>query len=162
MNITLTIDTAKPLSDQDKTVLLAVAGAVPTETEVRDWRTDAATLSQERQRETVTEPSTPEPEEKPVRRRRKTTVTEPVQEPKPDQPTLPEKVEEPEPEDEAPVEDDEPEETGDATLESAVKRATELIGDGRGKEVREVLNSIGVKRVAELKGAKIQQFLDAL
>lgn len=66
----------------------------------------------------------------------------------------------------APDPEQEPEEdllgTDAPTLEDAVKRATELVAEGKAAEVKAALATAGAKRVSELSGAKIQTFLDAL
>lgn len=49
-----------------------------------------------------------------------------------------------------------------ATLEEAVAAATDLVSNGEQARVKEALSSLGAKRVSELKGAKIGQFLAAL
>lgn len=48
------------------------------------------------------------------------------------------------------------------TLEDVTKQATELMGAGKRDVVKAALETAGVKRVSELKGAALQVFSDAL
>lgn len=55
--------------------------------------------------------------------------------------------------------DPEPEEDG-PTLEDAVARAQELVGEKRTDEVKAAIAEIGVERVSKLKGDQIATFLE--
>lgn len=60
-----------------------------------------------------------------------------------------------------PAPEPEPEEDEDApTLEDAVARAQELVGEKRTDEVKAAIAEIGVERVSKLKGDQIAQFLE--
>lgn len=68
-------------------------------------------------------------------------------------------------EDEAPEADDSDDDEDDSDLdpmEEAVEMATKYLRDGNGKEVRKALKSVGASRVSDLKGAKVQEFLDLI
>lgn len=69
-------------------------------------------------------------------------------------------------EDEAPEADDSDEDDEDDSdldpMEEAVEMATKYLRDGNGKEVRKALKSVGASRVSDLKGAKVQEFLDLI
>jgi hypothetical protein len=65
---------------------------------------------------------------------------------------------EPEPEPEAPAETA----TSGATMQDAVDAATDMVANGKAGKVKEVLTSLGVKRVSELSEDQIQAFLDAV
>lgn len=54
----------------------------------------------------------------------------------------------------------EPEEEDGPTLDDAVARATELVGEQRTDEVKAALATLKAKRVSELKGAQIAEFLE--
>lgn len=56
----------------------------------------------------------------------------------------------------------EPEADGEPTLEDAVARATELVGEGRAAEVKGALAQFDVKRVSELSEDQVPAFLEAL
>ena len=47
-------------------------------------------------------------------------------------------------------------------MEEAVELATKYLRDGNGKEVRRALKSVGASRVSDLKGAKVQEFLEII
>lgn len=60
-----------------------------------------------------------------------------------------------------PAPEPEEEETEDGpTLEDAVARAQELVGEKRTDEVKAAIKEIGVERVSKLKGAQIATFLE--
>lgn len=61
-----------------------------------------------------------------------------------------------------PTQDELPGDEGPATMDTAVKRATELVANGKAAEVKAALATAGVKRVSELKGKAIAAFLEAL
>src|SRR5699024_3346904 len=74
----------------------------------------------------------------------------------------PKKVEEPEvdePEDDS---DDAEDDAGEYSLDDAVKLATSLVSDGRAADVKTALKNAGAKRVSELKGDAIGQFIEEL
>lgn len=48
------------------------------------------------------------------------------------------------------------------TMEQAVERATELVGEGRAADVKGALANFGVKRVSELEESQIAEFLESL
>lgn len=58
--------------------------------------------------------------------------------------------------------EDEDEDSGQDPMEEAVDLATKYMRDGNGKEVRKALKEVGVSRVSELKGKKIEAFLDLI
>lgn len=58
--------------------------------------------------------------------------------------------------------EDEDEDSGRDPMEEAVDLATKYMRDGNGKEVRKALKEVGVSRVSELKGKKIEAFLDLI
>lgn len=62
--------------------------------------------------------------------------------------------------------DDEPDEDllgGDEyTMQDAVDRATELISAGKQPVIKKALADLGAKRVADLKGDQIREFIEAL
>lgn len=61
--------------------------------------------------------------------------------------------------------DDEDDSDGDSDkdpMEEAVELATKYLRDGNGKEVRRALKSVGASRVSDLKGAKVQEFLEII
>ena len=47
-------------------------------------------------------------------------------------------------------------------MEKAVALATQYLRDGNGKEVRRALKEVGASRVSDLKGKKVQEFLDLI
>ena len=47
-------------------------------------------------------------------------------------------------------------------MEKAVSLATKYLRDGNGKEVRRALKEVGASRVSDLKGKKVQEFLDLI
>ena len=47
-------------------------------------------------------------------------------------------------------------------MEKAVALATQYLRDGNGKEVRRALKAVGASRVSDLKGKKVQEFLDLI
>ena len=47
-------------------------------------------------------------------------------------------------------------------MEKAVALATKYLRDGNGKEVRRALKEVGASRVSDLKGKKVQEFLDLI
>lgn len=57
-------------------------------------------------------------------------------------------------------EDDEAEDEDGPTLEDAVARAQELVGEKRTAEVKAAIAEIGVERVSKLRGAQIAEFLE--
>ena len=61
----------------------------------------------------------------------------------------------------APAPEPEDDEEGDGpTLEDAVARAQELVGEKRTDEVKAAIAEIGVERVSKLRGEQIAQFLE--
>ena len=62
----------------------------------------------------------------------------------------------PEPE---PADDDTPE---GPTLEDAIAKAQELVGEGRAAEVKGALANLGVKKVTELEESQYAEFIEAL
>lgn len=58
--------------------------------------------------------------------------------------------------------EDEDEDSGRDPMEEAVDLATKYMRDGNGKEVRKALKEVGVSRVSELRGKKIEAFLDLI
>ena len=59
-------------------------------------------------------------------------------------------------------EDDEDDDSDKDPMEEAVELATKYLRDGNGKEVRRALKSVGASRVSDLKGAKVQEFLEII
>lgn len=59
-------------------------------------------------------------------------------------------------------EDPAPPAKGEATMEAAVKAATDLVSQGKAAQVKTALAGVGAKRVSELKGKAIAEFLEAL
>lgn len=60
-------------------------------------------------------------------------------------------------------EDDSDDADGDEDpMEKAVALATQYLRDGNGKEVRRALKQVGASRVSDLKGKKVQEFLDLI
>lgn len=51
---------------------------------------------------------------------------------------------------------------GEATMAAAVKAATDLVSQGKAAQVKTALAGVGAKRVSELKGKAIAEFLEAL
>lgn len=77
--------------------------------------------------------------------------------------TAPKPEPEPEPEvvqDEGPKPEPEAEDTHD--LKEAVKLATKLVSEGRAKDVKTALGEVGAKKVSELSGDQISDFIKAL
>ena len=65
----------------------------------------------------------------------------------------------------AALEDEDDDSDGDSDkdpMEEAVELATKYLRDGNGKEVRRALKSVGASRVSDLKGAKVQEFLEII
>lgn len=62
----------------------------------------------------------------------------------------------------AALEDDEDDDSDKDPMEEAVELATKYLRDGNGKEVRRALKSVGASRVSDLKGAKVQEFLEII
>jgi hypothetical protein len=63
----------------------------------------------------------------------------------------------------APVEEPEEEEAAEGpTMQDAIDKATELVGEGRAAEVKGALANFGVKRVGELDESQVAEFLEAL
>ena len=59
-------------------------------------------------------------------------------------------------------EDDSDDDSDKDPMEEAVELATKYLRDGNGKEVRRALKSVGASRVSDLKGAKVQEFLEII
>ena len=59
-----------------------------------------------------------------------------------------------------PEEESEEEETEGPTLEDAIARAQELVGEKRTDEVKAAVKALKVERVSKLSGAKIAKFLE--
>ena len=57
---------------------------------------------------------------------------------------------------------DEDDSDGADPMEKAVALATQYLRDGNGKEVRRALKEVGASRVSDLKGKKVQEFLDLI
>jgi hypothetical protein len=60
------------------------------------------------------------------------------------------------------VEEEAPAEDGGATMDDAVKLATELVSAGKAAEVKAALTDLGAKRVSELSGGAIGEFISRL
>ena len=58
--------------------------------------------------------------------------------------------------------EDEDDDAGKDPMEEAVELATKYLRDGNGKEVRRALKSVGASRVSDLKGSKVQEFLEII
>lgn len=58
--------------------------------------------------------------------------------------------------------DDSDDDSDKDPMEEAVELATKYLRDGNGKEVRRALKSVGASRVSDLKGAKVQEFLEII
>ena len=63
---------------------------------------------------------------------------------------------------EAPDEPDEPATESEYTLEQAVELATHLLSEGKTSVVRKVLRELGVKKVGDLSGDDLVQFMKQL
>lgn len=74
----------------------------------------------------------------------------------------PKKVEEPEVDELEDDSDDAEDDAVEYSLDDAVKLATSLVSDGRAADVKTALKNAGAKRVSELKGAAIGQFVEEL
>lgn len=59
-------------------------------------------------------------------------------------------------------EDDADDADDEDPMEKAVALATQYLRDGNGKEVRRALKQVGASRVSDLKGKKVQEFLDLI
>ncbi len=59
-------------------------------------------------------------------------------------------------------EDDSDDADDEDPMEKAVALATKYLRDGNGKEVRRALKAVGASRVSDLKGKKVQEFLDLI
>lgn len=66
------------------------------------------------------------------------------------------------PEDVDVTSDDAEEATDPDRYELAVAEATKLVNAGKTADVKAILTDLGVKRVAELTGSKVEKFLEAL
>lgn len=104
--------------------------------------------------ETEEAPAAPAEEEKPAPAPKKAPAK--AAEPKPEPAPEPEPAEEQEADQE-----DAQEETpsGEEPKAEAVRRATELVHDGRGTEVRAALKEVDAKKVGDLKGDSLEGFL---
>lgn len=149
MNITITVDTDTPLTDHDKSILLAVAGATTVLATVEEFDAPAASGS--------------EPEEKKPRRTRRTKEQIAADEAAKKEAQASAKKEETPAADEADEDAAEDLLGGDKpTMQDAVARATELISDGKTALVKGALAEAGASRVSELDDAGIATFLAAL
>jgi hypothetical protein len=61
-----------------------------------------------------------------------------------------------------PVVEEAPAENGGATMDDAVKLATELVSAGKANEVKAALTDLGAKRVSELSSGAIDEFISKL
>lgn len=161
MNIT--INTAEPLSEADRRILQAFLGQPAT---LPAPTVHSAAISEKLQAKAAEAVETGETTQAPAlaapaKARRKPAAKpapEPEPEPEDDETPAPE-----EPEADEPKDDEEEDLVGAApTLDAAVARATTLVSEGRAAEVKAALAEIGAKRVSELSGKAIAQFLNAV
>lgn len=160
MNIT--INTAEPLSEADRRILQAFLGQPAT---LPAPTVHSAAISEKLQAKATEAVEAGETTQAPAlaapaKARRKPAAKpapEPEPEPEDDETPAPEEPEADEPK------DDEEDLVGAApTLDAAVARATTLVSEGRAAEVKAALAEIGAKRVSELSGKAIAQFLNAV
>lgn len=162
MNIT--INTAEPLSEADRRILQAFLGQPAT---LPAPTVHSAAISEKLQAKAAEAVEAGETTQAPAlaapaKARRKPAAKpapepEPEPEPEDDETPAPEEPEADEPK------DDEEDLVGAApTLDAAVARATTLVSEGRAAEVKAALAEIGAKRVSELSGKAIAQFLNAV
>lgn len=148
----ITINTAEPLSEKDRTLLVVLVGdgwveggSEPDSAEVKEEKPvakprGAAKKAAAAKKDAAKKPE-PEPEEEP-------------------EPMAEEPIEE-EPDEE--LADDEDEEQSDEDLlKLAVKKATEMVNEGDADKVREALDLAGANRVRELNKDNVREFFKAL
>lgn len=161
MNIT--INTAEPLSEADRRILQAFLGQPAT---LPAPTVHSAAISEKLQAKAAEAVEAGETTQAPAlaapAKARRKPAAKPAPEPEPesedDETPAPE-----EPEADEPKDDEEEDLVGAApTLDAAVARATTLVSEGRAAEVKAALAEIGAKRVSELSGKAIAQFLNAV
>lgn len=144
--------TAEDLNDQaTRNVLLALAG------QTSDRTADETPLTAEQPVEATTKPAAakPAPKAKPA-----AAEPEVADEPE-DKPAPKAKPAAAKPAPKAKPAAAEPEEpTPGSTPKDAISRATKLVSAGKTARVKAVLSELGAKKVSDLKGAKIAQFIE--
>ena len=130
------IDTKDQPTEVERTILSAWLGGAHEATEPAPAAKPSTRASRNKSK------PTPEP------------TPEPTEEPTPE-PT-------PEPEEDLLGEEEKVEEVATATIDDAIKAATAALSAGRATQVKKALGDLGAKKVADLKGAKIAQFISAL
>lgn len=137
MQITIVLDTAKAISERDQAVLLALANGhkVYTEAEVE---VQIASSSKDFNPDADAQAAAEKPKPAPAKK------------------AAPAKPK--------PLEGDDPvDESGEeASLATAITKATELVSNGESAKVRAALAAVGAKRVSELTIKTIPAFLEAL
>lgn len=144
MHVQINVNTADDFSEVDRNVLLALAGVKDAVVEPKTAESVPAKPAPTRA------PAKPAPKPAPQAEEADETAEEPEAKPEP----KPEPKAAPKPAPKAAPKAEE-----GPTLEDVITFATDLVSKGKQPEVRAALEAVGVKRVSELKGKQLAEFL---